>query len=353
MNHLQMVVANVQYKKPTGRGHKQMKGLLRYYTYRDGRTGSAMQIQGIDRWMDRGLGRSIKDIARHCNTFKSKHVLAWTLVINPNPELVQMVEADRREQFVHDLTETTLERFFEARAIDTGVEYSYVIHHRDSKDKQSPGLPDPHAHILLPGTYFDEGIGGRCPLYFSRNRRENHIEMLHRSAEGVMMELMDQYAGRDWERDYDAILAERRSERAVTHNPPNGTIEDRGVKWNAWLGTRMTDRETSAVGYFRYFPINPKPQKGSYATDEVELKFRPILSKLPYQRAKNILRELEQYVQEQSLTDLSAFLQDVWEIATGHPQELVNFFSRNGLASDTRDEFLPESRQVRDLDIGM
>ena len=39
MNRRQLVVANVQYRKPTLEGSKQTKGLLRYYTYRDGRAG--------------------------------------------------------------------------------------------------------------------------------------------------------------------------------------------------------------------------------------------------------------------------------------------------------------------------
>ena len=39
MNRKQMVVANVRYKKPTPGDAKRQKGLLRYLTYRDGRTG--------------------------------------------------------------------------------------------------------------------------------------------------------------------------------------------------------------------------------------------------------------------------------------------------------------------------
>jgi hypothetical protein len=127
VNAKQMVVANVQYKKPTADDSKRSKGLLRYLTYRDGRYGSIQQEAGMERWVDRGLGASVKDIAARCESYKSEHVLAFTLVFNTNPELMAMVPLDQRETFVRDLTDTSLERFFEARGIEGGVEFSYML----------------------------------------------------------------------------------------------------------------------------------------------------------------------------------------------------------------------------------
>jgi hypothetical protein len=117
MNRKQMVVANVQYKKPTLDDAKRQKGLLRYLTYRDGRTGHIRQQGGVERWHDLGLGHALQEVAQRCEAYKGDHVLAWTLVLNVNPELMHMVPLDQREQFVCALTEQTLTQFFEARSI--------------------------------------------------------------------------------------------------------------------------------------------------------------------------------------------------------------------------------------------
>jgi hypothetical protein len=90
-------------------------------------------------------------------------VLLFSLVINPNPGLIEMVPRGQREQFVRHLTEWTVEDFFEARGIDTGVECAWVLHRRQTNDT---GQHDPRTHIVLPGTYYDAEEGRRVPLYF-------------------------------------------------------------------------------------------------------------------------------------------------------------------------------------------
>src|SRR5579885_3612522 len=114
MNRKQMIVANVRYKKPTLEDSQRQKGLLRYLTYRDGRIGHIKQQGGVERWHDLGLGRTLQDVAQRCEAYKSDHVLAFTLVLNCNPELMHMVPIEQREEFVCELTEQTLEQFFEA-----------------------------------------------------------------------------------------------------------------------------------------------------------------------------------------------------------------------------------------------
>jgi hypothetical protein len=69
--------------------------------------------------------------------------------------------------------------FFDERGIDTGVEWSAVLHHRNTDGDEAPGQDNPHTHVVLPGTYYDADEGQRKPLYFSRNRAVNHIDMLH------------------------------------------------------------------------------------------------------------------------------------------------------------------------------
>jgi hypothetical protein len=45
----------------------------------------------------------------------------------PTLHLIRMVPHEEREQFVNDLTYNTVEDFFDARDIDTGVEWSSVF----------------------------------------------------------------------------------------------------------------------------------------------------------------------------------------------------------------------------------
>ena len=182
-----MCIANVQYKKPSDEGAKQSKNLLRYLTYRESRDEAARYVTGCERWIDHGMGGSVAEIAERCDDLKSEHVLTFSLVINPSPDLMGMVAPEQREQFVGELSENVIEDYFDARGLDTGVEFSWVTHHRLTDDPQAPGLSDPHTHVVLPGTVYDEEHGQRVPLFFSRNRKVNHIDLLHDMTERVMV----------------------------------------------------------------------------------------------------------------------------------------------------------------------
>lgn len=208
MDHKQLCVANMRYKKPTRHESRRMKNLIKYLTYRDSRDDYVPQVSGQDRWNDHGMGHSVAQIARHCNDYQSQHVLLFSLVINPNPAVIEMIPHDQREFFVRTLTEWTVEDFFAARGIDTGVEYSWVLHHRQTTDDEEPGRHNPHAHVVLPGTYYDADEGRRVPLYFSQNRQANHIDLLHNVTQQNMEVLLEYYFGPEWEREYDRLHPE-------------------------------------------------------------------------------------------------------------------------------------------------
>ncbi len=281
MDRKQMCVANVQYKKPTPDDAKRAKNLLRYLTYRDGRVGQVKQVSGMERWVDHGMGGSVGEVVQRCDDLRSDHVLLFSLVCNPNPDLIAMVALNEREQLLRELTERMVEGFFEARGLDTGCEYSYVMHHRQIDDPQAPGLHDPHTHIVLPGTVYDEEHGGRVPLFFSRNRKVNHIEMLHDVTERNVVELMERYVGPDWEQRYDELAAAREQQRRIVEDKPHGVVlDDRGDGWNVWCGIRRTDEQTTAVGYYRYYsaPTEDEP-------DALKLEFRPLVSGLSHEQA--------------------------------------------------------------------
>lgn len=281
MDRKQMCIANVHYKKPSDEGAKQSKNLLRYLTYRESRDEAARYVTGRDRWIDHGMGGSVAEIAERCDDLKSEHVLTFSLVINPSPDLMGMVAPEQREQFVGELTENVIEDFFDARGLDTGVEFSYVIHHRLTDDPQAPGLHDPHSHVVLPGTVYDEEYGQRVPLFFSRNSKVNHVEMLHAVTERTMVKQMECYVGPDWEQRYDDLVEVREQECQIVESGPHGImLDDKGESWNIWCGMRRTDEQTSAVGYYSYFPAPTEDD-----ADALRLEFRPLLSGLPHEQA--------------------------------------------------------------------
>ncbi|KAB2903590.1 MAG: hypothetical protein F9K27_12335 [Anaerolineae bacterium] len=281
MDRKQMCVANVQYKKPSDDGAKQSKNLLRYLTYRESRDEAARHVAGRERWVNHGMGDSVAEIAQCCDDLKSEHVLTFSLVCNPNPDLMAMIAPEDREQFVRELTERMVNGFFDERGLDTGVEFSYVLHHRLTDDPQTPGLHDPHTHIVLPGTVYDEEHGQRVPLFFSRNRKVNHIDLLHDVTERTMAEQMERYVGPDWEQRYDELTAVREQERAIAEAEPHGTmLDDKGASWDVWCGTRRTDEQQTAVGFYRWYAAATEDDPDAH-----RLEFRPLVGGLPHEQA--------------------------------------------------------------------
>lgn len=288
MDRKQVCVANVKYKKP-GAGNS-TKNLLKYLTYREGRNQAALKQEiGVDRWIDHGMGRTVAEIAQRCIDYQSQHVQVFTLVINPNPDLIAMVEPEHREQFVRELTEQTMTDYFPTRDIDTRVEYSICFHHRQTDDLQSPGLHNPHCHVILPGTYYDDGFGARMPMYFNRNKQENHIDLLHQVTQNNTIELMERYVGPEWEQRFDQIEANR------DHQQQMFCQHDYQNVWDdcpVWSGARQVDEETSALGVYGLFPDDYEQP------DQKVLRFRAFLTGLPHKEAEILAHYLSEMLKE-------------------------------------------------------
>lgn len=288
MDRKLMCVSNVKYKKPFTSESKRMNNLLRYLTYRESRTENARHAGGRERWTDHGMGKSVTEIAQTCEAYKSDHVLMFSLVINPNTDLIAMIPPEQREAFVQQLTAQTMNNFFDARGIDTGVEWSSVLHHRQTDGEESPNQHNPHTHIILPGTYYDADEGRRKPLYFSRNREVNHIDLLHEVTQENMVALMERYAGRDWEQRYDQLAEVREQQTQVVFNEAShGRLADDGA---IWAGVRRTDETVSAVGFYGYFPNRE---------GKVTLQFRPVIADLDHQEAEMQALQLKDYLRKQ------------------------------------------------------
>lgn len=104
MDRRQLCVSNLRYKRPTADEGKRMKQLLGYLTYCDSRDKGVKLVAGQERWVDHGMGGSVAEIAQRCDDLRSQHVLTFSLVVNPNPQLVAMIPHEQREEFVRELT---------------------------------------------------------------------------------------------------------------------------------------------------------------------------------------------------------------------------------------------------------
>ncbi len=208
----------------------------------------------------------------------------------PTLHLIRMVPSERREQFVRQLTERTMNGFFDARGIDTGVEWSAVLHHRQTDGDEAPGQHNPHTHVILPGTYYDADEGRRKPLYFSRNKSVNHIDMLHEVTQEHMADLMDRFAGPDWEQRYDVLAAVREQQEQVAY------IEEAHGVWGGnpvWAGIRRTNETTSAAGFYGFF----ENREG-----ETTLQFRSAMPDLDHQEAEIAAEHLKELLKKEART---------------------------------------------------
>jgi hypothetical protein len=137
---------------------------------------------------------------------------------------------------------------------------------------------------------YDEEHGQRVPLFFSRNRKVNHIDLLHDVTERTMIEQMERYVGPDWEQRYDELAAVREQERQIIEDEPHGVmLDDKGASWDVWCGTRRADEQQTAVGSYRWYtaPTEDDP-------DNLRLEFRPLVVGLPHEQAAFFMQVLAQ-----------------------------------------------------------
>ena len=62
--------------------------------------------------------------------------------------------------------------------------------------------------------------------------------------------------------------------------PHGDIVDDQNEVWNMWCGTRRTDNQTTAIGFYRFYPAPSQDD-----ADALRLEFRPLLSGLPHEQA--------------------------------------------------------------------
>ena len=200
-----LIVPDLKYKSPQRRGRgsgpQGLLNALKYFQHREDYNTRAPQQR--DRWQDRGLGAHYREIAANCARLKSRHVLAWTWVVSPAPDLMALVPAHERRALVMDVTERVVEAYYDARGFQTPP-YAYVLHDR----RTAEGAQQLHTHIILPG--LAPTVADWQPLYV--NQREGHDALLHDIARAEFAQALDHAIGPQWRR--------LRDEPEIAHDIP-------------------------------------------------------------------------------------------------------------------------------------
>lgn len=202
-----IVVVDFAYKGPQrkgyGTGKKGLQSLLKYLQYRDKRNNHLAQNQDYERWSDHGLGNNYSQILGQCDALQSEHVLAWTWVISPAPDLMQLVPETQQRALVCQLTERVVEDYYAERGFCI-PEYAYVLHERETNDDQLNHL---HTHVILPGTAPD--IAERLPVY--NNKERGHDALFRDVASHHLAELLDETIGLEWRQHQEEHAPEKAS----------------------------------------------------------------------------------------------------------------------------------------------
>lgn len=192
-----IIVVDFAYKglKRTGRGtgRQGLKATLKYLQYRDKQNNHLAQNRAYERWQDRGMGLSYGEIFKNCDALQSKHVLAWTWVISPAPDLMELVPPDQRRELLYDLTERIIEDYYIERGFEV-PEYSYLMHSAKTKPKDGePPQNHLHTHVILPGTA--PSTADRLPVY--NNATKAHDRLFREIAAQHFADMLDE-RGIDW-----------------------------------------------------------------------------------------------------------------------------------------------------------
>jgi hypothetical protein len=192
-----VIVVDLAYKSPQrrgqGTGRQGLSSTLKYLQYRDKTQNQLAANRAYERWQDRGMGVHWREILERCEALQSPHVLAWTWVISPAPDLMALVPQAERRELVCALTEHIVEEYYLVRGFDA-PEYSYILHDRRTDDGGAQQL---HTHVILGGTAPLAGCG-RGAVY--NNTERGHDALFREIASRHFSAALDQAVGPGWQR---------------------------------------------------------------------------------------------------------------------------------------------------------
>jgi len=168
-----------------------VRGLLRYLTYRNDRDGHIPGAGGRDRWVDGGLGSNYPEILKRLDELGAynRHAYCHSIVISPDPEAMaawrerQDDEGDPQARFVEAVRDIMAEwdewrEEHDNRPPVGPIEYSFVVHRpvREYGEQM-------HAHVILAPATEDPMLGEVVPLYNNQPEIEAFKAITYRELE--------------------------------------------------------------------------------------------------------------------------------------------------------------------------
>jgi hypothetical protein len=175
-------ICNFRYARSRrgGRGVPDVRGLLKYVQYRDGRDGHIPDAGGPDRWVDGGLGSNYQSILSRLDRLSAgnPHAYCFSVVISPDPKAMERVDGDPHAQFV-EAVKATIQGWEDwRRQTDPSqagpIEYSFLVH-RPARDYGE----QLHAHLILPAATEHPATRTMTPLYNNRPHMERFKEIAY------------------------------------------------------------------------------------------------------------------------------------------------------------------------------
>ncbi len=206
-----IIVVDFAYKGPQrkgrGTGRKGLSATLKYLQYRDKVQNKLAQSRDYERWQDRGMGVHWREILTNSDALQSKHVLAWTWVISPAPDLMALIPEDMRRDVVCDLTERIVEDYYLERGFAV-PEYSYILHDREAKMDDGETAQQLHTHVVLAGTAPLDGVD-RAAVY--NNKTRGHDALFREIASRHFEAALDEIVGPEWQLTRETIVTPERT----------------------------------------------------------------------------------------------------------------------------------------------
>lgn len=221
------LVCNLMYKRDSHAARGDLIGLVKYMQYRDDRDRHIPQMAGVERWHDRGLGDNHRAITRRLmrlagDSTNHDRVLVRQMVVSPHPALMVALPPHKRQRVLAELTDTMMERFFDACDLST-PEYSFVIH----DPAAASGEQRLHSHVLFPATTPD--IDGRRGY----DLRREQMPLFHTIRDQTITEVLSRHLGRERVAALDAALPIDAPERRTE---PEQTPETAASELDRWFG---------------------------------------------------------------------------------------------------------------------
>jgi hypothetical protein len=219
VTHVRSVTTNLKFTYKDQK--KKLRRLLRYFQYRNDKS-SAEHVrqwdefgERVERWVDCGLGTDHQEILENVLDLATdnlkRDVGTRLLVIGPEVNLMHAIDPDKRVDVLRELTEKTIENWFERMNLPT-AEFSYVIHESQASETRPDGrLKDEvqtesylHTHVVLAPTVW--GLEQEREAYKVYDKQ---ISSLHEAGREAMTEIWERELGVERFAELQAELAER------------------------------------------------------------------------------------------------------------------------------------------------